>query len=70
MILDVAHLGTVESHITDVIQEDVNCDFFHHHQRIKDKVWRGVTRISVPWWWKRKNESLGEGHKEKLHQVV
>jgi len=36
-----------------------------HHPRIKDKSMRVVTRISVPWWWKWKNELLGEAARKK-----
>jgi len=31
-----------------------------HHQRFEDEIVKYVTRISIPWWCKQKNESLGE----------
>jgi hypothetical protein len=63
---EVAHLETVESRITDASKESVKFNWIRltgcslHYQRLEDEIVRGVTRISVPWWCKRKNESLGE----------
>jgi len=37
---------------------------FLHHQRIETEIVRSVT-ISVPWWCKWKNESLGEATRQK-----
>jgi hypothetical protein len=66
MILEVAHLDTVEACITSAIKENVCFEWIRltscsvHHQRIEDEIMRCVTRISIPWWYKQKNESLGE----------
>jgi uncharacterized protein YjbI with pentapeptide repeats len=57
MMLEVAHLETVKSSITDAIKESVNFDRIRltgcslHHQRLEDAIVRGVTRIGS--WWKR-----------------
>ena len=71
MISEVAHLYTVESCITGAIKESVNFHWIKltgcplHHQRIEDAIVRSVTRISIPWWCRRKNESLGEASRRK-----
>lgn len=71
MILEVAHFDTVESCITGAIKESVNFDWIRltgcppHHQRIEDEIVRSVTEISIPWWCKWKNESLGEATRRK-----
>jgi len=71
MILEVAHLDTVESCITGAIKKSVNFDWIRlngcplHHQRIEDEIVRSVARISIPWWCKQKNESLGEATRQK-----
>ena len=71
MISEVAHLDTVESCITNAIKESVNFEWIRltgcplHHQRIEDEIVRSVTRISIPWWCKRKNESLGKATRWK-----
>jgi hypothetical protein len=55
MILEVADLETVESRITDAIQETVNFDGIRltgcslYFQRTEDEIVRGVTRISILW---------------------
>jgi hypothetical protein len=71
MMLEVAHLDTVESHITDAIKNSVNFEWIRligcslHYQRTEDEIVRGVTRISISWWYKRKNKSLDEATWQK-----
>jgi len=71
MISEVAHLDTVKCCITCAIQESVSFDWIRltgcslHHQRTEDEIVRSVTRISIPWWCKQKNESLGEATGQK-----
>ena len=71
MISEVAHLDTVKCCITSTVKESVIFDWIMltgcplHHQRIEDEIVRSVTRISVPWWCKRKNESLGKTTRQK-----
>jgi hypothetical protein len=65
MVLDVAYLETVES----VSHMPLRRDWFRlthslHYQRLEDEIVRGVTRISVPWCCKRKNESLAEATRQ------
>jgi len=36
-----------------------------NHQRTEDEIVRNVTKISIPWWCKQKNESLGEATRQK-----
>jgi len=66
MISEVAHLDMVESCITGAIKESVNFDWIRltgcplQHQRIEDEIVRNVTTISIAWWCKWKNGSLGE----------
>jgi hypothetical protein len=67
----VTHLDTVESLITHAIKESVNFEWIMltgcsvHYQGTEDEIVRGVTRISIPWWCKQKNESLGEATRQK-----
>jgi len=71
MISEVAHLDTVKCCTTSAIKESFSfywnmltgCPL--HHQRIEDEIVRSVTRISIPWWCKQKNESLGEATGQK-----
>jgi hypothetical protein len=71
MMLEVAHLDTVKCRITGAIKESVNFEWIRltgcsvHHQRIQNEIVRGVTRISILCWCKRKNESLGEATRQK-----
>ena len=69
--MEVAHLDTVEPCITGAIKESVNFDWIRlngcplHHQNTEDEIVRRVTRISVPWWCKQKNESLVDATRQK-----
>jgi len=71
MISEVAHLDTVKSCITSAIKESISFNWIRltgcplHHQRTEDEIVRIVTRISIPWWCKQKNESLGEATRHK-----
>jgi hypothetical protein len=71
MMLEVAHLDTVKSRITGAIKESVNFEWIRltgcsvHYQRIENVIVRDVTRISILWWCKRKNGSLGEATRQK-----
>lgn len=71
MISEVAHLHTVKCCITGAIKESVSFDCVRltgspvQHQRIEEEIVRSVTRISVPWWCKLKNESVGEATRQK-----
>jgi len=71
MILEVAYLDTVKSCITSAIKESVSFDWIRltgcplNHQRIENEIGKNVTKISFPWWYKRKNESLGEATRQK-----
>jgi hypothetical protein len=59
----VANLESVELYVTDAIKKGVDFDWIRsagfslHYQGIEDGIVRGVTRISIPWWCKQKNQS-------------
>jgi len=40
-----------------------------HHHRTEDENVRSVTRISIPWWYKWKNESLEEETRQKALKI-
>ena len=71
MLDKVGHIDAVEACITVAIKKSVSFDWIRltgcsvHHQRIEDEIVRGVTRISIPWWCKGKNESLGQESRQK-----
>jgi len=71
LILEVAHLDTVKSCITSAIKESISFDWIRltgcplHRQRIEDEIVRSVTKISISWWCKQKNESMGEATRQK-----
>jgi len=68
----VAHLESVELYVTDAIKKGVNFDWIRsagwslHYQGIEDRIVSGVTRISVPWWCKQKNESMNKASRQVL----
>jgi hypothetical protein len=37
-----------------------------NYQGIEDGIVRGVTRISIPWWCKRKNRSMNRVSRQKV----
>jgi hypothetical protein len=57
--------------ITSAIKESVSFDWVRligcplHHQRIEDEIVRSVTRISIPWWCKQENGSVGDATGQK-----
>jgi hypothetical protein len=65
---------TGESCITGASKDSVSFDFIKltvcplHHQRIEDEIVRSVTRISISWWCKQKNKSLGEAPRWKAEK--
>ena len=67
----VAHMGLVEEKITVSIKETVDFGWIGssgcslHSQKIVDDIVRGVTRIAIPWWCKRKNTSLNEAKRQR-----
>jgi len=67
----VALLDTVKYCITGAIKESVSFDWIRltgfplHHQTIEDEIVRSVTKISISWWCKQKNESMGEATRQK-----
>ena len=71
MISEVAHTDAVESCITNAIKESISFDWITltgcplHHQRTEDEIVRSITRISIPWWCKQKNESSVEASRRK-----
>jgi hypothetical protein len=68
---EVAHLSSVEQRVTAAIKNSVDFDWIRstgcslHHQQIVDGIVRGITRISIPWWCKRKNRSIGEAARQR-----
>jgi hypothetical protein len=71
ILVSFLHGSVVEFCITVAIKESVNIDWIRltgcslHYQRIEDEIVRGITTVSIPWWWKWKNESLGEATRQK-----
>jgi len=68
----VAHLESVELYVADAIKKGVDFDWIRqagcslHYQGIEDGIVRGVTRISVPWWCKQKNQSMSKASRQVL----
>jgi len=64
MMAEVAHTYSVEEKITAAIKTTVDFGWIEssgsslHHQEIVDGIARSVTRISIPWWCKRRNRLL------------
>ena len=69
-IAKVPHMGSVEEKITFAIKEIVDFRWIGssgcslHSQKIVDGIVRGITRIAVPWWCKRKNRSMNEDKRQ------
>jgi len=71
MMAEVAHTYSVEEKITATIKNTIDfgwiqssgCSF--HHQEIVDGIAQSVTRISIPWWCKRRNRSLMEENRQR-----
>jgi hypothetical protein len=68
----VAHLESVELYVTDAIKKGVDFDWIRsagcslYYQGIEDGIERGVTRISIPWWCKQKNQSMNRTSRHKV----
>lgn len=68
----VAHLESVELYVTDAIKKGVDFDWIRsagcslHYQGIEDGIVRGVSRISIPWWCKPKNQSMNKASRQKV----
>jgi hypothetical protein len=71
MMAEVAHTYSVEEEITAAIKNTVDFGWIQtsgcslHHQEIADGIVRSVTRMSIPWWCKRKNRSLLEASRQR-----
>ena len=71
MMTDVAHTHLVEEKITAAIKNTIDFGWIHssgyllHHQETVDCNVRSVTRISIPWWCKRRNRSLMEASRQR-----
>jgi hypothetical protein len=56
MMAEVAHLNSVEQHITAAIMNSIDFEWIRctgcslHHQKILDGIMRGLARIYIPWW--------------------
>ena len=68
----VAHLESVELCVTDVIKKGVDFDWIRsagcslHYEGTEDRIVRGVTRISIPWWCKQKNQLMNKASRQKV----
>ena len=71
MMAEVAHTYSVEEKITAAIKNAVDFGWIQssgcslHHQEIVVGIARRVTRISFPWWCKRRNRSLMEASRQR-----
>ena len=71
MMAEVAHTYLVEEKITAAIKNTIDFGWIQssgcslHHQEIVDGAARGVNRISIPWWCKRRNRSLMETSRQR-----
>jgi len=71
MMAEVAHTYSVEEKITAAIKTTVDFRWIQssgcllHHQEIVDGIARSVTRISIPWWCKRRNRLLMKGSRQR-----
>jgi len=71
---EVAHTYSVEEKITAAIKNNVDFGWIQssgcslHHQEIADGIVRSVTRISIPWWCKRRNRSLMEESRQRARR--
>ena len=61
----------MELYVTDAIKKGVDFDWIRssgslHYQEIEDGIVRGVTRISIPWWCKQKNQKENKASRQKV----
>jgi hypothetical protein len=67
----VAHLDSVELYVAEAIKKGVVFDCIRsavcslHCRGIQDGIVTGVTRISIYWWCKQKNQSVSEASRQK-----
>jgi hypothetical protein len=68
---DVALTHSFEEKITAAIKNTVDFGWIRcsgcslHHQEIVDGIARSVTRIFIPWWYKRRNRSLMKASRQR-----
>ena len=68
----VADLESVELYATDAIKKEVDFGWIRsagcslHYQEIEDGIETGVTRMSIPWWCKQKNQSMNKVSRQKV----
>jgi hypothetical protein len=69
MMAEVAHLNSVDQHITAAIYnsiEQIRCTGCSlHHQRIVDGIVTHLTRIYIPWWCERANRLKTEAARQR-----
>jgi hypothetical protein len=63
MMAEVVHTYSVEEQITAAVKTTIDFGWIEsgcslHHQEIVDGIACSVTRISIPWWCKRRNRLL------------
>jgi arginine deiminase len=76
MIAEVAHLNSLEQHITAAIKNsndferirNTGCSL--HHQQIIDDIVRGLTRIYIPWRCKWRNKLMSEAARQRKMNVL
>jgi len=68
----VAHLEFVELYVTDATKKCIDFDWIRsagcslHYQGLEEGTVRGVTRISIPWRCKQKNQSMNIASTQKV----
>jgi len=67
----VAHLESIELYMTRAIKKEVDCGWIRlvgslHYQGVEGGIVRCVTRISIPWWCKQKNQSMNRASRQKV----
>ena len=71
MMAEVAHTYSVGEKSTAAIKNTVDCGWIQssdcslHHQVVVDGIARSVTRIFIPWWYKRRNRSMMEENRQR-----
>jgi hypothetical protein len=68
----VAHFDSVEFYVTDAIKKGAGLNWIRsagcslNYQGIEDGIVRDVTRISIPWLCKKKNQLMNKATKQKV----
>jgi hypothetical protein len=76
MTAEAAHTYSVEEKITVAIKNTVDFGWIQssgcslHHLEIVDGIARSVTRISIPWWCKRRNRSLMKASRQRKIKIL